>query len=131
MTDPIKKLKKDMQPVLNGCSFEHRHEVLAVLDAFAAEWEAKEGRAWEVKTLCGPKQYWASLPVPDWYPGSAKPQTILVPRKTVSLMEAAEALVNAVGEFPMFSGSGALKAAEDDLRVKRDAVRAALAKEKR
>jgi len=70
-------------------------------------------------------------------PGSGKndtrlnPQTILVPRKTVSLREAAEALADAVSEFPMFSGSGALKAAEDDLRVKRDAVRTALTEEKR
>uniref|UniRef100_A0A6M3K7C1 Uncharacterized protein n=1 Tax=viral metagenome TaxID=1070528 RepID=A0A6M3K7C1_9ZZZZ len=45
------------------------------------------------------------------------------------MREAAEALANAVSEFPMFSGSGALKAAEDDLRVKRDAVRAALKEE--
>ena len=86
MTDPIKKLKKDMQPVLNGCSFEHRHEVLAVLDAFAEEFEAVEVDA--------SRDNGASLWDTYRSPGSGKndtrlnPQTILVPRKTVSLREA-------------------------------------------
>ena len=40
MTDPIKKLREDMLPILGRCSVERQHEVLAVLDAFAEEYEA-------------------------------------------------------------------------------------------
>ena len=89
MTDPIKKLKKDMQPVLNGCSFEHQHKVLAVLDAFAAEWRAREVR----HDPSGPECYWTDMGC------DGDPTTILVPRKTVSLLEAAEELCDAVAEI--------------------------------
>ena len=40
MTDPIRKLREDMLPILGRCSVERQHEVLAVLDAFAEEYEA-------------------------------------------------------------------------------------------
>ena len=124
MTDPIKKLREDMLAAYaraDGNASAERDAIKRVFSAFEEEYEAREVR----HDPSGPECYWTDMGC------DGDPTTILVPRKTVSLREAAEALADAVSAFPMFSGNGALKAAEDDLRVKRDAVRAALAKEKR
>jgi len=93
MTDPIKKLREDMLPILGRCSLERQHEVLAVIDAFAADAMVGTVTADDAFRLVAPDFDLGGITRGETY------DVILVPRKTVSLLEAAEELCDAVAEI--------------------------------